>query len=93
MEKEEKKTNIIDIGSARAVKSFIEGANSANDYILDLEDTLYRILDAKDLGIAKELAADVLGEDLETYNEADDLTELDFDDDNNLPWEDIKEEE
>jgi hypothetical protein len=54
---------------------------------------LYRILDAKDLGIAKELAADVLGEDLETYNEADDLTELDFDDDNNLPWEDIKEEE
>ena len=92
MTTDEKTANIVDLRSARSVKTFIEGANSANDYILDLEDALYRIMDAKDLGIAKEIAADVLGEDLATYNEADDLTELDFDDDS-LPWEDTKEEE
>lgn len=81
---------VINLSSVRSVKDFIE---EANDHILRLESALYDILDCKDLQIAKEIAADVLDEDLEIYLEEDDLEELDFDDDTKLPWKDIPEGE
>jgi hypothetical protein len=67
-------------------KEWIEEMNTR---MLELENALYGILDAKDIDIAREIAADVLDEDLEIYMEEDNLDELDFDDDGNLPWDDI----
>ena len=68
-------TNTINLTSARSLKEFIA---TANDKILKLENTLYEILETKSLEAAKELAADVLGEDLDVYLEEDSLEELDF---------------
>ncbi len=87
---ESRGTNIVDFSSAKAVKDFID---EANDHIFRLENALYDIMDAKDIQITKEIAADALDEDLDVYLEEDDLTELDFDDDGNLPWDDIKDED
>ena len=84
------KTNIVDLRSARAVKEFI---NTASDQILRLEDALYNIMSARDIQIAKEIAADALDEDLEIYNEEDIYDELDFEDDDNIAWDDITSEE
>lgn len=45
-------------------------------------DTLYRILDCDRLDIAKELAADALGEDVDEFLDDYDLDELEFFNDN-----------
>jgi hypothetical protein len=83
-------SNIVNLRSARAVKEFIE---TANEHILILENALYSVMEAKDLTIAKETAAEALDEDLEEYLAEDNLQELDFEDDSQIPWADIKEEE
>ena len=80
------KDNVFDINNALKVKEFI---SEANETILMLENALYLVLEQTDLKDAKQVAADALGEDLNTYLEADDLSELDFEDDTNLPWEEI----
>lgn len=46
-------------------------------YIQQLEEALYGVLDTGRLDIAKEIAAEALGEDLDMYLEKD-LKELDF---------------
>jgi hypothetical protein len=71
-------------------KEWIEEMNTR---MLELENALYGVLDAKDIDIAREIAADALEEDLDIYMEEDNLEELDFDDDDNLPWDDINETE
>jgi len=81
----DKKSNLIDFTSARSIKEFV---TTANDTIYRLEHALYQILDTSRLDVAKEIAADVLEEDLDTYLEDDNLKELDFEDDgDSLPWE------
>jgi hypothetical protein len=82
--------NVVNLRSARSVKDFIENANT---HIISLENALYSIMEAKDLTIAKETAAEALDEDLEEYLAEDNLQELDFEDDSQIPWADIKEEE
>lgn len=82
--------NVIDLGSARAIKEYIENSQL---HIQKLEHALYEILDTKSIDQCKELAADALGEDLDTYLEEDDLAELDFEDDGKVPWSDIPEVE
>jgi len=76
--------NIINLKSCRSIK---ELALTAQETIGTLENALYAILDANSIDEARELAADVLGEDLGVYLEEDDLSELDFDEDD-LPWAD-----
>lgn len=73
--------NIINLKACRSLKHL---ALTANDTIGELENALYEILDANTLNEAKELAADVLEEDLEIYLE-NEVPELDFD--NDLPFE------
>lgn len=91
MSKEE--SNVIDFTNILNVKEFVE---SASERIGELECALYDILDTERLDIAKEIAADVLEEDLEAYLEEDKYAELDFDDSDiyiepeegeDLPWE------
>lgn len=79
--------NVVDFTSTKAVKEFIE---TANGRIIDLEQALYDILECSRMDVCKEIAAEVLGEDLETYLEEDNYAELDFEDDDTLPWEDEK---
>lgn len=79
---------VIDFSAAKSVKEFVE---TASGRIYELEDALYAILDCHRVDVIKEIAADALGEDLETYMEEDSVKELDFDtdaaDDNiSLPW-------
>jgi len=63
---------------------------TANEQILSLEDACYRIMVAKDLREAKLIAAEAVHEDLDIYLEEDTMAEeLDFDNDDNLPWDDI----
>ena len=79
-------TNVIDFTSAKAVKEFIE---TASHRIYDLEATLYDILECSRLDVAKEMAADVLEEDIDVYLEEDNCAELDFEpeeDKDELPW-------
>ncbi len=64
----------IDFTAAKRTKEFIETVNERNG---ELENALYQILDVTSLEAAKELAADVLGEDLAIYLEP----ELDFEND------------
>lgn len=68
--------NIVNLKACRSIK---ELALTAQETIGALEHALYNILDTDRLDIAKEIAADALNEDLETYLEDDDLEELDFD--------------
>jgi NDP-sugar pyrophosphorylase family protein len=84
-------TNIVNLRSARSVKEFIE---TANEQIMTLTNALYEILDSKNLDHIKEIAAEALDEDLEEYLAEDDLEmrELDFEDDDKLPWDDIEDE-
>jgi uncharacterized protein (UPF0264 family) len=84
-----KESTVIDFSSARAIKEFVQ---TANEKIMLLEQALYEILEEKDLFNIKEIAADVLGEDLDAYLEEDDLskTELDFEDDTKINWDDIQ---
>jgi hypothetical protein len=77
---------VISLQDAQSNKDWIEEMNIR---MIELENALYGVLDAKDIDIAREIAAEVLNEDLETYMEEDNLDELDFDDDGNLPWDDI----
>lgn len=77
---------VLNLASAKSVRDFLE---EANENILRLENALYQIMDCKDIESAKELAADALNEDLETWLEEDNLEELDFDDDGKVPWDDI----
>lgn len=44
------------------------------------EDALYRILNTDRIDVAKEVAADALGEDLEDFLDEDQLDMLDLDD-------------
>ncbi len=81
-------TNVVDFTSTKNVKEFIE---TAQLQIQKLEHALYQIMETKSLEAAKELAADALDEDLDTYLEEDDLEELDFE--NKLYPEDIIEVE
>jgi hypothetical protein len=80
---------VVDFKSAKAVKDFIE---TASDRILQLEDAHYAILDCHRIDVIKEISAEVLGEDLESYMEEDiaGVKELDFendtDDNMGLPW-------
>lgn len=77
---------VIDFKSHKAVKDFID---TASDRIYQLEDGLYAILDTNRIDVIKEIAADLLNEDLEIYLEEDaQIKELDFDTDDNmgLPW-------
>ncbi len=85
-------TNTIDFRSAKACKEFIE---TASDQIMRLTNALYDVLDCKNLDHVKEIAAEALDEDLEEYlaEENLELEELDFEDDNKLPWDDIREED
>ncbi len=75
--------NIINLKACRSVKELV---TTAQDTIGRLENALYEILDAKSIEAAKELAADALDEDLESYLEEDDLDleELDFEDDTKI---------
>lgn len=81
-------TNLIDFKKFKTLKEMQEMANAT---ILQLENALYKILDAKSLEASQEIAADALNEDLATWVEEDDLEELDFDN-GNVNWEDIPEE-
>ncbi len=78
---------VVDFTSAKNIKDFVE---TANDRIFQLEDSLYAILDCHRIDVIKEIAAEVLNEDLESYLEEDKVQELDFDDDTDgearLPW-------
>jgi hypothetical protein len=47
------------------------------------------VLDSSSLDEAREIAAEALEEDLDIWLEEDNLEELDFDNDDNLPWDDI----
>ena len=82
--------NTIDFKAVKDTKEFIENANNR---IFELENALYKILETKDLAAIQELAADVLGEDLDTYLEGELLPELNFEDDKNIVWEDIQKPE
>ena len=74
-----KEDNTVNFQAVKATKEFIE---EANERIFELENALYKILDAKDLVEAKDISADVLGEDLQEYldgtEEESDYTPLDF---------------
>ena len=70
--------NVVDINKIKDIKAFVE---TANERIIDLEQCLYDILECSRLDVAKEMAADVLDEDLDSYLEEDNLEELDFDND------------
>ena len=85
-------TNIVDLRSVKSVKEFVE---TANDQIMRLTNALYDIMDSKNLDEMKEIAAEALDEDLEEYLLEDNLemAELDFEDDSNVPWDDIREED
>lgn len=63
--------------SNKQEKQFQETLKEISDKseALQYEEALYRILDAGRLDVAKEIAADVLGEDLEEYLEQSDLDE------------------
>ena len=53
-----------------------------DERIIELENSLYEIMKASDLSYAKEIAAEVLEEDLEGYLEEEGIPqELDFNDD------------
>ena len=60
--------------------SFTQKIAQQQEFIKELMDALYRVLDASRLDIAKESAADALGVELEEYLERD-LSEIDFMDD------------
>lgn len=84
--------NVVDFKSAKMVKEFIE---TAGQRIYELEDSLYAIIDCHRLDIAKEIAADVLNENLDILLEEDTgVEELNFDDDTSgemgLPWDEIE---
>ena len=83
---------IVDFRSVKAVKEFVE---TANDQIMRLTNALYGVLDSKNADEMKEIAAEALYEDLEEYLAEDNLEmeELDFEDDDKLPWDDIREED
>lgn len=88
-----KRDNVVSLAE---VKDYKEYALNAMATIQVLEYALYGILEATALDDAKEIAAEVLDEDLETYLEEDDLEELDFDDPDKVHWggiEDLEEEE
>lgn len=82
--------NIVDFKTAQELKEFV---SNASDRIFELEDALYQILDSSKLDVAKELAADVLGEDLESFLEEEKFEELDFEDDTNVAWDMMPDEE
>lgn len=69
--------NIVDFKSTKALKDFV---STANERILALEHALYTILETDRIDVIKEIAADVLGEDLDIYLEEDIMEELDFED-------------
>jgi hypothetical protein len=75
--------NIVNLNACRSVKELVI---TAQDTIGKLENALYEILDARSIEAAKELAAEALDEDLETYLEEDDLDleELDFEDEEKI---------
>lgn len=79
--------NIINLKACRSIK---ELATTAQETIYGLENALYDILDAQSLEVAKEIAADVLGEDLDVYLEDEGVEELDLEqdlfEDTILPW-------
>ena len=79
--------NIVNFNSVKAAKEFMLNANAR---IGELEHALYKILDQKRLDVIHELAADVLGEDLEVYLEDDCLEELDFEDEPTNSWDDYR---
>ena len=79
MSKEESK-NIINLRACRSIK---EMALTAHETIVELETALYDILDVNSIEAAKELAADVLDEDLEIYFEEEGTDYLD----ESLMWE------
>jgi len=83
---------IVDFRSVKAVKEFVE---TANEQIMRLTNALYEVLDSKNIDEMKEIAAEALDEDLEEYLAEDNLEmeELDFEDDDKLPWDDIAEED
>ncbi len=85
-------TNLVDFRSVKSVKEFVE---TANEQIMRLSIALYAILDSKNVDEMKEIAAEALDEDLEEYLAEDNLEmeELDFEDDDKLPWDDIREED
>lgn len=60
-----------------ATKRLRDIAEETTERNRELENALYQILDSKSLDYAKEIAADILGEDLEIYSEL----ELDLDSD------------
>jgi hypothetical protein len=65
------------------VKNIKEFTMTANARIIDLEQCLYDILECSRLDRVKEMAADVLGEDLDSYFE-EEREELDFEDDTKI---------
>lgn len=67
--------NIVNLKACRSIK---ELALTAQETIGCLEDALYNILDANSIEAAKEIAADILDEDIEVYLEEDNLDEPDF---------------
>ncbi len=66
---------VIDFTVVKNIKDFVA---TANERIYELENALYEILEMDHLEMAKEVAAEVLGEDLEVYLEAENIKELDF---------------
>lgn len=81
-------SRVTDFTAAKATKNFIE---TANNRIQELEEALYQILDLKTLSDAKEVASEVLGEDLDIYLEEDlEVEELDFSGDK---WNNVKDED
>jgi hypothetical protein len=79
-EEKEKVVNLPNLSGLR------QAINDCNDRIIELENALYTILDVDGLEKAKEIAAEALGEDLETYLEEEVVEELDFEDDGQIPW-------
>lgn len=72
--------NIVNLKACRSIK---ELALTAQETIGVLENALYQILDANRLDVAKEIASEVLEEDLESYLE-DEVPELDFEADSSF---------
>lgn len=58
------------------------------DRMVALENALYEVINSKDLAYAKQIAADVLEEDLDDLYE-EELEELNFDDDSFIVDEDF----
>ena len=74
---------VVDFTAVKSIKEFVL---TANERIYELESALYAILDMTHLDHVKETAADVLGEDLEVYLEAENIKELDFENDDYNDW-------